>query len=723
MCILPFWSKLFTILGIVTTLRLCGQPGAVDTSFDPGSSVGFGVVVQQCVVQDDGMILMAGGYGQYQGVPRGGLVRIHPNGLIDLSYDPPLLYSPGLWSVTAIAIDQGGGCIVGGSLYISGLGTRRLIRLHVDGTLDIEFDQNLGSGPNHRVDNIALQGNGDIIIGGPFTNVNGAARMGLAELHSDGSLNIEQSFEGGVNDSPLICKVGSDDCIYITGLFTHYGLANQEVHGIVKIHPDGSLAQCFELAGGVEFGIIDFIVEESGSVLISGSFDEGNEVQSHLLARVLPNGDVDTTFNYNAALVGTLASRRVCKIISDGSDGYLALGWMLDGSSALALVNLNANGELYPDFAGPAMNSVYSQAYDLRLVPNGNILVLGPFSYCGEIARNRVALVHSRHGTAIWQCLNNPALTLPANDAMLVEADVGEWCGFEVEQCMQVVVRTCDMSGADQFGDGLYTSCPAYPDSIIPFDAPALNDCGGMDWTIEGLEPGTYWLAPEGSGGPYSFTIHTTLCGPIDCLEVPGGSDLPGTPCDDGDDTTIDDLWSVDCNCAGTLDLNWDCNGIPEGPSQPGTPCNDGVLWSTNDAWTDACVCAGLDCAGVQGGNAFPGTPCDDLDPNTLLDEWSVECVCGTATGINETDRDAFGVQVRPNPCAADHFDVTLSREFNASVSVRVFDATMRLVHAEVGIRTGSIPVQVDRSRIPAGSYFLEVQVQQERVMHRLILQ
>lgn len=50
-------------------------------------------------------------------------------------------------------------------------------------------------------------------------------------------------------------------------------------------------------------------------------------------------------------------------------------------------------------------------------------------------------------------------------------------------------------------------------------------------------------------GGPVSGGD----CGP-DCLGVPGGAALPGTPCDDLDPNTAGDTWSVDCICTGTPD-------------------------------------------------------------------------------------------------------------------------------------------------------------------------
>jgi hypothetical protein len=105
---------------------------------------------------------------------------------------------------------------------------------------------------------------------------------------------------------------------------------------------------------------------------------------------------------------------------------------------------------------------------------------------------------------------------------------------------------------------------------------------------------------------------------------------LPGSPCDDGNADTGNDVWTADCTCVGAP---LDCVGVPGGPALPGSPCDDGNANTGNDAWTGTCVCIGqpLDCVGAPGGLALPGTPCDDGDPATVNDVWSSTCIC---TGI-----------------------------------------------------------------------------------------
>ncbi len=75
---------------------------------------------------------------------------------------------------------------------------------------------------------------------------------------------------------------------------------------------------------------------------------------------------------------------------------------------------------------------------------------------------------------------------------------------------------------------------------------------GNDGWTAQNnrnyyLSMGGFDLTGQVVGGPVS----AGACG-TDCLGVPGGTALPGTPCDDGDPNTTNDTWTADCQCAGS---------------------------------------------------------------------------------------------------------------------------------------------------------------------------
>ena len=102
---------------------------------------------------------------------------------------------------------------------------------------------------------------------------------------------------------------------------------------------------------------------------------------------------------------------------------------------------------------------------------------------------------------------------------------------------------------------------------------------------------------------------------PLDCLGVPGGWAIPWAGgCDDGDPNTVNDTFNEFCLCIGDPALPVpDCLGIPSGDDVPGTPCDDGDPETDNDFWAANCECVG-------GWNVISGRVFLDVDENGIYD-------------------------------------------------------------------------------------------------------
>lgn len=110
--------------------------------------------------------------------------------------DPSFITGPGVnGSVQRMAWQADGKVLIAGSFTrVKGLARTNLARLNADGSGDASFQTHIlpdysPYAPYHSVRSIALQTNGQIIIAGSFTNVNGQTRLGLARLNADGSLD------------------------------------------------------------------------------------------------------------------------------------------------------------------------------------------------------------------------------------------------------------------------------------------------------------------------------------------------------------------------------------------------------------------------------------------------------------------------------------------------------------------------------------------------------
>ena len=90
--------------------------------------------------------------------------------------------------VYALAQQADGKLLIGGSFDVfNGVSQRRLARLLADGSLDPAF--NIGTGVGDSVYCLAVQPNGQIVLGGSFYTVNGVNHHGIARVNADGSVD------------------------------------------------------------------------------------------------------------------------------------------------------------------------------------------------------------------------------------------------------------------------------------------------------------------------------------------------------------------------------------------------------------------------------------------------------------------------------------------------------------------------------------------------------
>ena len=224
---------------------------------------------------------------------------------------------------------------------------------------------------------------------------------------------------------------------------------------------------------------------------------------------------------------------------------------------------------------------------------------------------------------------------------------------------------TCVGTFEDSDGDTVCDAndgCPTDPDKTAAgqcgcgapdtdTDADGVADCVDACPELPGLTNGD--ACDDGNPNTSGDVVTNCICAgalATDCEGNPNGPAQPGTPCDDDDACTINDLWDVNCNCAGTFedtdgdtvcDANDGCPTDPDkiaagvcgcGNPEPGTACDDGNAGTENDQIDANCQCVGtpldVDCEGTPGGTALPGTACDDQNSETENDTWDNNCVC-----------------------------------------------------------------------------------------------
>jgi uncharacterized delta-60 repeat protein len=186
--------------------------GSRDTNF--ASNIGVNGAVNSVAIQSDGKLLVGGNFSVVNGTNRPGIARLNPDGSLDNSFNP----AAGTSGVTSIALQPDGRVLIGVASYLVN-GTNRfgVARLNANGTLDSTFNPGTGA---FSVLAIALQWNGKVLIGGDFTSFNGTNRNRIARLNADGSL--DSSFNPGTGANAIVRSIAlqPDGNALIGGDFT-----------------------------------------------------------------------------------------------------------------------------------------------------------------------------------------------------------------------------------------------------------------------------------------------------------------------------------------------------------------------------------------------------------------------------------------------------------------------------------------------------------------------
>ena len=187
--------------------------GSLDTAFDPGT--GTDQVVLAAAVQSDGKVIIGGNFTEFDGTARNRIARLNADGSLDTTFDTST--GPN-FAVRAMAVQPDGKVLVAGSFTMVGTVPRnRIARLNADGSLDSTFDP--GTGASSWVDAVALQSDGKVLIGGDFVTVNGVARNYVARLNADGTVDTTFDTSTGAGDRVFDLAIQPDGQVLIGGDF------------------------------------------------------------------------------------------------------------------------------------------------------------------------------------------------------------------------------------------------------------------------------------------------------------------------------------------------------------------------------------------------------------------------------------------------------------------------------------------------------------------------
>ncbi|MCO5275943.1 MAG: hypothetical protein M9900_13615 [Flavobacteriales bacterium] len=233
--------------------------------------------------------------------------------------------------------------------------------------------------PSVEVNSIVVQPDGKILVGGAFTNYAGSGKNNLVRLNNDGTVDPGWN-PGGAGPGHVVQDIVlmSDGRILIGGAFTAYN--GQVVQFVARLLPDGTRDTTFNIPDNTINGAVRAIaLQKDNKVIAVGDFFECWGHSSPHIARFNPDGspdldfDMGTGFNENVHDVLVLPDLRIAVT------GAFTL---YDGHNCGHVAVLTEDGPYDTSVQNdPGFSGTGSVGEALALQPDGKLLVAGELVY------------------------------------------------------------------------------------------------------------------------------------------------------------------------------------------------------------------------------------------------------------------------------------------------------------------------------------------------------
>ena len=197
----------------------------------------------------------------------------------------------------------------------------------------------------------------------------------LRRLNYDGL--TDPSFNLGTIEGPdgahsiYSVSLTPSDEIYIGGYFD--SIDGTDRSGIARLNPDGDLDTSFAANAGNS--VLDSEYDPDGKLAIAGSFWGVNGVPKSSIARLNPDGSLDQSFNTANVFSNYPYARQIIRLPTGK--------YLLDATN-----RLNPDGTLDDLFyVGPVIGSIRTSV----TLPNGDIIIAGSFTNVSSLPRNLIA--------------------------------------------------------------------------------------------------------------------------------------------------------------------------------------------------------------------------------------------------------------------------------------------------------------------------------------------
>ena len=305
-------------------------------------------------------------------------------GDLDLTFDPDVTGANGA-NVVCTAVQTDNRILIGGQFDALGGASRNdIARLQPDGTVDPGFNPNVSNASNEIVNCIAIQVDGNIVIGGRFNAVGGVTRHNIARVSSGGA--VDTTFNPDIGGEVTNMVVQPDEKIIVTGYFATVGGAARK--RIVRLNMSGAVDPTFNAVTLNTSGyVLTAALQLDGKVIIGGEFTTVNGAAHAAVARLNGDGTLDASFNASVDYV-------VQAVAVQNTGGILLGGYFfnVNGVSRTAMAAIASNGTLIPSFDSRFNSNTSPSVFSIANMIGAGVIA-GDFSILGGTLRHGVAWI------------------------------------------------------------------------------------------------------------------------------------------------------------------------------------------------------------------------------------------------------------------------------------------------------------------------------------------
>lgn len=368
--------------------------GSVSVTFVPQPGTDD-VVYSASVLPATGGIYIGGDFKNVEGLPREGVARLLSDGRLDTGFDSGVISNNlAAASVRAVSVYTNGlnvgQVVIGGSFSsIGGTQIKNLARLLPTGSVDPSF--NIGIGVNNRVNVIRALNDGNVLLGGAFTSVNGTTRSYLVRLTSTGAIDPSFNVGSGPDGEVKDLYVDNQNRVVIAGAFTRVnGVLSP---GVARLLSSGVVDKDFDIGLGASGTVESVSPRGNSGMVIGGSFlTFDGDTNAVRLAVLSTTGGLDPSYVHS-----TYQPNDLVKTVSVAPEGSILIG---GGFTALSgttnqnrVVRLTSTGELDPSFnLGEGANDFVS---DLVRLGDGSYIIVGAFTLFDREVRHGYVKVNA----------------------------------------------------------------------------------------------------------------------------------------------------------------------------------------------------------------------------------------------------------------------------------------------------------------------------------------